>query len=133
MTRMAYGAGLATLDSNGATLDTWYRWLGWGEYGSDSAVADAVESKLGMRDSHDAVRRVTIRPVRITVDVDEPPASPEDAYLRLHLLSHRLAAPRSLNMDGTFGALNNVAWTDIGPVSIAELDDVRLAIRQDGG
>ncbi|MEM9041607.1 MAG: tetrahydrodipicolinate N-succinyltransferase N-terminal domain-containing protein [Actinomycetota bacterium] len=133
MTRMAYGAGLATLDSNGVTLDTWYRWLGWGEYGSDSAVADAVESKLGMRDSHDAVRRVTIRPVRITVDVDEPPASPEDAYLRLHLLSHRLAAPRSLNMDGTFGALNNVAWTDIGPVSIAELDDVRLAIRQDGG
>ncbi|MEM9747458.1 MAG: tetrahydrodipicolinate N-succinyltransferase N-terminal domain-containing protein [Actinomycetota bacterium] len=133
MTRMAYGAGLATLDSNGATLDTWYRWLGWGEYGSDSAVADAVESKLGMRDGHDAVRRVTIRPVRITIDVDEPPASPEDAYLRLHLLSHRLAAPRSLNMDGTFGALNNVAWTDIGPVSIAELDDVRLAIRQDGG
>ena len=133
MTRMAYGAGLATLDSNGATLDTWYRRLGWGEYGSDSAVADAVESKLGMRDGHDAVRRVTIRPVRITIDVDEPPASPEDAYLRLHLLSHRLAAPRSLNMDGTFGALNNVAWTDIGPVSIAELDDVRLAIRQDGG
>ncbi|MEP6299596.1 MAG: 2,3,4,5-tetrahydropyridine-2,6-dicarboxylate N-succinyltransferase, partial [Ilumatobacter sp.] len=120
MTRMAWGAGLATIDSDGSTLDTWYRWLGWGEFGADrnaeghggdSVFWSDIESKLGMRDTIDEVRKVTIRPVRISIDVDEVPASPEDAYLRLHLLSHRLAAPRSIVMDGTFGALNNVAWT----------------------
>ena len=86
-----------------------------------------------MRDQHDAVRNVTIRPVRISIDVDAAPASAEDAYLRLHLLSHRLAAPHSLNMDGTFGALNNVAWTNLGPVAVDDLDDVRLRVKLNGG
>ncbi|MFN3254979.1 MAG: tetrahydrodipicolinate N-succinyltransferase N-terminal domain-containing protein [Ilumatobacter sp.] len=133
MTRMAWGAGLATVDENGATLDTWYRWLGWGEFGGDDCPLDEIEDRLTRRDAVDEVRKVTIRPVRISVDVDEAPASPEDAYLRLHLLSHRLAAPRSINMNGTFAALNNVAWTNLGPVSIASLDDVRLAVKQSGG
>ncbi|MFT6763226.1 MAG: 2,3,4,5-tetrahydropyridine-2-carboxylate N-succinyltransferase [Candidatus Aldehydirespiratoraceae bacterium] len=137
MTRMAWGAGLATIDSNGSTLDTWYRWLGWGEFANSEMDAKGqladIESKLGMRDTHDEVRNVTIRPVRISVDVDEAPASAEDAYLRLHLLSHRLAAPRSIVMDGTFGALNNVAWTNLGPVAIHQLDDVRLAVKKNGG
>ena len=134
---MAWGAGLATIDARGATLDTWYRWLGWGEYGNTEMSAkgelDQIESKLGMRDSQDEARSVTIRPVRISIDVDEPPASPEDAYLRLHLLSHRLAAPRSINMDGTFSSLNNVAWTNLGPVAIEDLDDVRLSVKKTGG
>ena len=137
MTRMAWGAGLATVDSTGSTLDTWYRWLDWGEFANNAMVAkgtlDQIESNLGMRDTTDDVRKVTIRPVRISIDVDEPPASAEDAYLRLHLLSHRLAAPRSINMDGTFAVLNNVAWTNLGPVSIADLDDVRLAVKRSGG
>ena len=139
---MAWGAGLATIDSSGNTLDTWYRWLGWGEYGadpgSDGSGGDSVhwtqiDDRLGMRDQHDAVRNVTIRPVRISIDVDAAPASAEDAYLRLHLLSHRLAAPHSLNMDGTFGALNNVAWTNLGPVAVDDLDDVRLRVKLNGG
>ena len=137
MTRMAWGAGLATVDSNGSTLDTWYRWLGWGEFGDDemskNGLLDTIEDNLGRRESTDDVRRVTIRPVRISIDVDAAPASPEDAYLRLHLLSHRLAAPRSITMDGTFGALNNVAWTNLGPVAIHAIDDVRLAVKKSGG
>ena len=133
MARMAWGAGLATVAGDGSTLDTWYRWLGWGDFGGDDCPLDEIESQLTRRESTDEVRRVTVRPVRISVDVDEAPASPEDAYLRLHLLSHRLAAPRSINMDGTFGALNNVAWTNLGPVAVADLDDVRLTVRQAGG
>jgi 2,3,4,5-tetrahydropyridine-2-carboxylate N-succinyltransferase len=85
-----------------------------------------------MRDSSDELRNVTIRPVRISIDVDEPPASASDAYLRLHLLSHRLAAPRTINVDGTFGALTNVAWTSIGPVAVDEIDDVRMRLRTEG-
>ena len=96
-------------------LDAWYRWLGWGEFGDDDCPTDEIEVHSGMRDATDDVRSVTIRPVRITIDVDAPPASPSDAYLRLHLLSHRLAAPRTLNLDGIFGVLNNVVWTDLGP------------------
>jgi 2,3,4,5-tetrahydropyridine-2-carboxylate N-succinyltransferase len=133
MTRMAWGAGLATMAADGSVLDTWYRWLGWGEFGGDDCPSDEIESQLGLRERRDEMRNVTIRPVRISVDVDEPPSSPEDAYLRLHLLSHRLAQPRTINMDGTFGALNNVAWTNLGPVAVSEVDAVRLRVRLDGG
>jgi 2,3,4,5-tetrahydropyridine-2,6-dicarboxylate N-succinyltransferase len=137
MTRMAWGAGLATIDSNGSTLDTWYRWLGWGEFGDDdmskNGLLDEIEEHLGLRDVADDVRKVVVRPVRISVDVDAAPASPEDAYLRLHLLSHRLAVPHSLNMEGTFGALNNVAWTNLGPVALHAVDDVRLGVKAAGG
>ena len=133
MTRTAWGAGLATIAADDSMLDTWYRWLGWGEYGDGNCQTDEIESNLGMRDTIDEVRGVTIRPIRITVDVDEPPSSASDAYLRLHLLSHRLAAPRSINMDGTFGSLTNVAWTNLGPVAVGDLDDVRLRVKLDGG
>ena len=132
MTRMAWGAGLATITADGSVLDTWYRWLGWGEFGDDGCPTDDIESQLGMRDTTDEARNVTIRPVRITIDVDEAPTSASDAYLRLHLLSHRLAAPRTLDLDGLFGALNNVAWTSIGPVAVSEIDDVRMRLRKEG-
>ena len=132
MARMAWGAGLATVAADGSTLDTWYRWLGWGEYGGDGCPVDEIEPRLGLRERADEVRGVTIRPVRISVDVDERPASPEDAYLRLHLLSHRLAPPRSIEMDGTFGVLVNVAWTNLGPVAVPQLDEVRMRVRESG-
>lgn len=46
-------------------------------------------------------------------------------YLRLHLLSHRHVKPRTVNLDGAFGLLANVAWTSIGPVALDALEDVR--------
>jgi 2,3,4,5-tetrahydropyridine-2-carboxylate N-succinyltransferase len=135
MTRMAWGAGLTTEAADGSTLDCWYRWLGWGEYGDEQMAAahPDLDEQLGMREQRDDVRNVTIRPIRITVDVDEAPSSAADAYLRLHLLSARLAAPRSMNMDGIFGALENAVWTNLGPVAVPELDDVRLRVKQQGG
>ena len=60
MTRSAWGAGLATIAADGATLDTWYRWLGWGEYGDDAMAAanPELDTQLGMRDHHDDLRNV---------------------------------------------------------------------------
>ncbi len=133
MTRPAWGAGLSTIASDGTVLDAWFRWYGWGEYGDDAMMREhAIDEQLGLRDEHDAIRNVTIRPVRITIDVDEAPGSVADGYLRLHLLSSRKAAPHTINMDGIFGALTNVVWTNLGPVAVAELDDVRLRARTSG-
>jgi 2,3,4,5-tetrahydropyridine-2-carboxylate N-succinyltransferase len=127
---MAWGAGFTTVAADGTTLDAWFRWLGWGELGTEAPPE--VDTALAGGDRTDPVRKVTIRPIRLTIDVDEAPASAADAYLRLHLLSHRLAQPRTLNLDGIFGVLNIVAWTDLGPVSPNDLDDVRLALRSEG-
>lgn len=135
MARTAWGAGLTTEAADGRTLDVWYRWLGWGEYGQDGSGGTAApdDSALGMRERPDEARGVIVRPIRITIDVDEAPASAADVYLRLHLLSHRLAAPRTVNLDGAFGLLNNVAWTNLGPVAVDTVDAVRLRVRLGGG
>ena len=134
MSRMAWGAGLTTLDGRGNTLDAWFRWFGWGEYGSDEMANEfpELDEQLGMRDESDELRNVTIRPIRLTIDVDAVPESTADAYLRLHLLSGRFAPPRTLNLDGLFGKLTNVAWTNLGPVAVPELEDVRMRVRQWG-
>ena len=118
MARHAWGVGLATIAADGTTLDTFYRHLGF---------ADAVPAgtPIESRTVTDERRGVVITPVSIVIDVDAAPTSASDVYLRLHLLSHRLAAPRTLNLDGAFGLLANVAWTSLGPVALNQLDDVR--------
>ena len=130
MTRMAWGAGFTTEAADGTTLDAWYRWLGWGEYGEEAP--EEVDAALAGGERRDAVRRVIVRPIRLTVDVDDAPSSAADAYLRLHLLSDRLAAPHSMNLDGIFGALQTVAWTDLGPVAPGKLDEGQLADAGEG-
>jgi 2,3,4,5-tetrahydropyridine-2-carboxylate N-succinyltransferase len=78
----------------------------------------------------DELRGVTVVAVLTVIeDLAAPPADTHDAYLRLHLLSHRLVTPNSINLDGIFGALPNVAWTNRGPVDPTELPSVRLRAR----
>ncbi len=69
---------------------------------------------------------------QVVSDLDSPPAGTADAYLRLHLLSHRLAAPRSINLDGIFGQLANVVWTSAGPCAVAGFESVRAGLRARG-
>jgi 2,3,4,5-tetrahydropyridine-2-carboxylate N-succinyltransferase len=52
--------------------------------------------------------------------------------LRLHLLSHRLAEPRTINLDGLFGLLTNVAWTSLGPVAVDKVAEVSISARAKG-
>ncbi len=130
-TRVAWGAGFETQDRRGDTLDAWFRWVGWGEFGE--SAPDDVDVHLAGGDRRDETRRVVVRPTRLTIDVDAAPTSTADVYLRLHLLSHRLATPNSINLDGVFALLNTVAWTDLGPVAVADVADVVLARRAAGG
>jgi len=128
MTKNAWGVGLATIAADGAVLDTRFRALGWG----DAVPTDAPHSSIDLAKSGDPERGVRFEPVRIVVDTTAAPQGASDVYLRLHLLSYRLAQPRTLNLDGAFGLLTNVAWTSRGPVAIDQLDSISWNFAQRG-
>ena len=120
----ASGTGLATFSEDGTVLDTWYPAPALGPDAAD------VSSDLGPLAGSDAARGVTTAIVRTTVaSLADPPADAHDAYLRLHLLSHRLIAPRAANVEGIFGLLANVVWTDRGPCAVAGFEQARIRLR----
>ena len=122
----AWGVGIAALDADGATLDVRFRGLGLG----DAVPADAPSVSTAVDTDPD--RAVALRPVSIVIDTDSAIADGADAYLRLHLLSHRLVRPRSMNLDGIFGHLQNVAWTDRGPVPVTAVESVQWNLARQG-
>ena len=87
----AWGVGLTTAGEDGAVLDCWYPAPALGTLVESAATAD--EAWLGALAVPDDVRRVRRSVVRTAIDLSDPPADAADAYLRLHLLSHRLVAP----------------------------------------
>jgi 2,3,4,5-tetrahydropyridine-2-carboxylate N-succinyltransferase len=121
----AWGVGLATIAADGTTLDTFFRHLGLG-----NAVPAGTPTET--QSTADERRGVAIVPASLVIDTQAAPTSATDVYLRLHLLSHRLVEPRTINLDGAFGLLTNVAWTSIGPVAIDTLDDVRYNLLRQG-
>lgn len=124
MTRIACGAGLATIDeTSGRTLDVWY---------PEPRLGDEDPTPLEAPTAPDTLRGTRTGAVLTRVDLDAPPADTADAYLRLHLLSHRVVAPHALNLDGLFGILPNVVWTSVGPVDVAALGAVQLRARAAG-
>jgi 2,3,4,5-tetrahydropyridine-2,6-dicarboxylate N-succinyltransferase len=123
----AWGRGLATIAADGAVLDTWYPEVGLGEMPVTIGAFD-----LATAQRHDDVRGVDVRAVDLTIDTDAAPASAGDVYLRLHLLSNRLCRPRTVSLEGAFGLLTNVAWTNLGPVAVDQVDAVRLRMRAAG-
>jgi len=70
--------------------------------------------------------------VAVLLQEDQPPCNVPEAYLKLHLLSHRLVRPHGTNLQGLFGALPNVAWTSEGAIDINELPERQLAARLRG-
>ncbi|WP_146843326.1 2,3,4,5-tetrahydropyridine-2,6-dicarboxylate N-succinyltransferase [Cellulomonas composti] len=123
--RPAWGFGLATTTLDGTTLDTWYPAPA---LGAPDETADAPADLVAGEHVDDA-RRVRVHVVRTVIDLDAPPTDTPDAYLRLHLLSHRLVAPHGLNLDGIFAALPNVVWTDRGPCSADGFEETRARLR----
>ena len=125
--RTAWGFGLATTTVDGVVLDTWYPQPALGERPAGASAPEELRALVGA----DELRRVRRVMVDVEVDLDTPPADPSDAYLRLHLLSHCLVEPNSINLDGLFGVLTNVVWTTEGPCAVEgfELTRARLRLR----
>ncbi len=122
----AYGYGISTIAKDGSTLDTYFHQLGLG-------AAQASRVDLTSLEGADNEREITRTLVKIEIELDKAPASVADAYLRLHLLSHRLVKPHGLSLEGIFSILNNVIWTSHGPCAIAGFDQVRLKLRSKYG
>jgi 2,3,4,5-tetrahydropyridine-2-carboxylate N-succinyltransferase len=121
----AAGFGLATI-ADGVVLDTWYPRP---TLGADPVDIPGLDAAIHA----DELRGVQIQVVVTRIpDLAAPPQDTADAYLRLHLLSHRLVQPRSINLDGVFSLLPNVAWTNLGPLPLERLDEVRLRSRSRG-
>jgi 2,3,4,5-tetrahydropyridine-2,6-dicarboxylate N-succinyltransferase len=123
-TQIATATGLATYSAD-VLLDVWY---------PKPALGDKATHVTGLERGidTDALRGVRVEVITTTSDLTAPPVDAADAYLRLHLLSHRLMAPRTINLDGLFGLLTNVAWTSLGPVAVENITEVAISARAKG-
>ncbi len=151
--RAAWAVGIATFAADGSVLDTWYpepilgstegalrlaeqvgRTGGAGTHRLDRRQGlDALRVDLEQLTRSDDVRQVKRAAVVTFIEsLDDPPVDAHDAYLRLHLLSHRMVAPRSINLDGLFGQLTNVVWTSLGPCAVEGFEQTRMRLRAAG-
>lgn len=139
----AVAAGLATVTSDGTVLDTWFPApelvsaadLGPAgtEHLDDARATELLGATVLKAIGPDPVRQVEVVAVRTVIaSLDDKPLDAHDAYLRLHLLSHRLVKPHGQNLEGVFGLLANVAWTSLGPVAVDQVETVRLNARAEG-
>ncbi|MFC9786261.1 2,3,4,5-tetrahydropyridine-2,6-dicarboxylate N-succinyltransferase [Rhodococcus sp. NPDC127528] len=132
----ASAVGIANVTTGGVVLDTWYPEPVLGEFADtgtvvlDGADVPAELAALTGADEARGVRQVAVR--TSIADLQAAPVDAHDAYLRLHLISHRLAAPHGLNLDGVFGLLANVVWTNFGPCAVEGFELVRAQLRARG-
>ena len=124
----AFARGLATITHDGTVLDVWFPSVHTDREVAESGTArldDAPQqfAELVGPDEERGVARVAVE--TSIKDLDAAPADTYDAYLRLHLLSHRAVRPHELNMDGIFGHLANVVWTNYGPCAVSDFQMVR--------
>jgi 2,3,4,5-tetrahydropyridine-2,6-dicarboxylate N-succinyltransferase len=133
----AWALGLATYAGD-RLLDAWYPEprLGLAGAPAEAGTREVLGAQAGdlagaaRGDENRGTRGAPI--VTVIADLAEPPDGAADAYLRLHLLSHRLIRPHEANLDDLFGVLPNVAWTSAGPVDPAALTAVRTRFRAAG-
>ncbi len=119
---VAHGHGIATL-AGSTVLDVWFPAPALG------ALAGEPDASLVALATPDADRGITRKIVSIEIDLVEAPKDAVDAYLRLHLLSHRLVKPHGQSLDGIFGLLANVVWTSVGPCAVEGFELTRAKLK----
>lgn len=127
----AWGHGLATVATDGTVLDVWFPKPELGPAPKSDALY-VVPKELDALVGQDARRRVRIEWLRVESNLALPVASTADAYLRLHLLSHRLVLPNSINLEGLIPALPIVAFTNVGPMTVADAEVLRGSLQREG-
>jgi 2,3,4,5-tetrahydropyridine-2-carboxylate N-succinyltransferase len=121
----AAGVGLATYDGAGRLLDAWFP--------APTLGVEPAPPPIPLKPAIDELRTIKVEPIDTRIaSLAAAPADAADAYLRLHLLSHRLVQPNQASLDGLFNLLTNVAWTSLGPVAAEDVDAVRLRARAGG-
>ena len=133
--RQAWGYGLSTSVANGPSagrvLDAWYPEPALGAQPAAAAAPHDLASISGTNEAA-SDRNVRLDICATQIDLDAVPVDVQDVYLRLHLLSHRLVQPRSINLDGIFALLSNVVWTNLGPCEVEGFERLRLSLRRKG-
>lgn len=122
MSSLAHGHGIATI-AGSTVLDVWFPAPALG------ALAGTPDSSLAAMVGSDDARGVTRELVSLEIDLTEAPKDARDAYLRLHLLSHRLVKPHGQSLDGIFGLLANVVWTSAGPCAVEGFELTRARLK----
>jgi 2,3,4,5-tetrahydropyridine-2,6-dicarboxylate N-succinyltransferase len=136
----ASGVGLATVTDDGTVLDTWFPHPKLDDNAvpgtqrlSEQEAADELGARVSALLGPDDDRAVEVVAVRTGIaDLNSPPADTYDVYLRLHLLSNRLVQPHGANLDGVFGLLSNVVWTNHGPCRVEGFSATQLRLRARG-
>lgn len=127
----AWGHGLATIASDGTVLDVFY---------PDPQLGPAPKSdlqwfppkELDELAGHDELRMVRTEVIRCEIQLDAEVSSTADAYLRLHLLSHLLVQPNSMNLDGLIPNLPIVAFTNRGAMALEDFEARSFELRNKG-
>ena len=122
MSSLAHGHGIATI-AGSTVLDVWYPAPALG------ALTGTPDSSLTAMAGNDDARGVTRELVSLEIDLTQAPKDARDAYLRLHLLSHRLVKPHGQSLDGIFGLLANVVWTSVGPCAVDGFEVTRARLK----
>ncbi|AMT73626.1 2,3,4,5-tetrahydropyridine-2,6-dicarboxylate N-succinyltransferase [Mycobacteroides immunogenum] len=133
----AVALGLATIAADGSVLDTWFPAPELtdtpGTPGTERIFEPEASAELAGLAGSDPARGVEKVLVRTTIgSLEDKPVDAYDAYLRLHLLSHRLIQPHGASVDGLFGVLTNVVWTNFGPCAVEGFETVRARLRARG-
>ena len=131
LTGKAWGHGLATIAQDGTVLDTWYPNPQLGEAPKTDALW-VVPKELDALVGEDVRRGVTTQVVRTEIDLELPVTTTADAYLRLHLLSHLVVKPNTINLEGLIPSLPIVGFTSAGPVALDQLDTLRPQLQRAG-
>ena len=131
LTDRAWGHGLATISHDGTVLDVWY---------PDPQVGDAPKSdlqwfsprELDEMVGRDEIRNVRTEVIRCEIELSLPVTSTQDAYLRLHLLSHLKVQPNTINLEGLIPNLPIVAFTNKGVMTLDDFEQRTLTLRNHG-
>jgi 2,3,4,5-tetrahydropyridine-2-carboxylate N-succinyltransferase len=153
---VAFGLGVGTQNSAGEWLEVYYPAPC---FQPEAAFISSIQETLGLATGNSTVElntqqldklaqltdiapeiaalsaqlKSTKRPVvAVVIETDGTATSTPEVYLKLHLLSHRLVKPHGINLEGIFGLLPNIAWTNKGPIDLSELPEKQLQARLAG-